>query len=149
MSILRTNRDAGAADTIHTAADTITARIGRIPVAWDGRNAVRQSRSVADLRQGAFGGTCSAVAAMAAAEPAAGKLAAFISGKQLKVMSAAVSAIARIGKSVFLDASNEGVSVCERLGHAGCLAFWAKVGSPPHKHDQCVITCADYASRSK
>lgn len=48
---------------------------------------------------------------MAAAEASAGGgLAAFVSGKNMKIFAAAVSAIAKIGKDLYLDASDDGVS---------------------------------------
>jgi hypothetical protein len=85
---------------------------------------------------------------MAAAEPAAGKLAAFIASKQLKVMSAAITAIARIGKSVFLDASSEGVRFAFAVDHRPIgrisVRFTAK-----HANGRVWDVPADHASRSE
>lgn len=50
-----------------------------------------------------------AAASSAASAASGGDLAAFISGRNMRVMAAAVQAISKIGKDVFLDASEDGV----------------------------------------
>ena len=60
---------------------------------------------------------------MAAAEASTGGgLAAFVSGKNMKVFAAAVSAIAKIGKDLYLDASEDGVSCGVRCAAAAQAA---------------------------